>query len=350
MFNNTLNQFVKNIPKLVTHMPSMLFAEIILTLRCSQRCLQCNIPERGNLPDANMQPEHFRLIIDRLYDYGTHGIVLSGGEPCMHPDFFELLDYTLKKNFTYIHILSNLFISKKKALRLADLIAANGIGITTSFDGLGTVADKIRGGKNVEKITLQNMKFINEAVSKHGKSSIKGSANVVISQLNLHQVPQIIDLLSNLGWMINIDLYRNSSVNHNQVDEMVIIDPDNLQEVLDYAIKSYQVVTPTWLLKGYIPYLKNNFIKQCPYISTPSLGSKFFIQPNGDVKVCIGKPVGNLLNDEPCDIFNSNRWKEKTEEFKKCSGCWNTCYTPSARISNYINIKEISNIIKVLKN
>ncbi len=349
MLINTLNQIIKNIPKLVTHTPSMFFTEIILTLKCSQRCLQCNIPQRGNLPDSTIKSEDFRSIIDRIHNYGTHGIVLSGGEPCMHPDFFELLAYTLQKKFTYVHILSNLFIPKLKALRLADLIAANGIGITISFDGLGSVADKIRGGKNVEKITLQNMKFINEAGLKLGKS-IKGSANIVISQLNLHQVPQMIDLLSDLGWMINIDLYRNSSVNHNQVDAMVVTDHEKLQEVLDYAIKSDQVITPTWLLQGYIPYLKNNSIKQCPYISTPGLGSKFFIQPNGDVKVCIGEPAGNILKDKPGDIFKSDGWKEKVQEFNNCPGCWNTCYTPSARISNYFNFKEISNILKVLKN
>ena len=349
MFIDTLSQIKKNIPKILNHTPSMFFTEIILTLKCSQRCLQCNIPDHGHLPESTMKSEDFRLIINKLHTYGTHGIVLSGGEPLMHPDFFDLLNYTLSKKFTYLHILSNLFISKLKALKLADLIAENGIGITTSFDGLGIVADKIRGGKNVEKITLQNMKFINEAGIKHGKS-IKGSANIVISQLNLNQVPQMIDLLSNLGWMVNIDLYRNSSVNHNQVDEMVVTDLYKLQEVLNYAIESKAVVTPSWLLKGYIPYLKNEFMKQCPYISTPSLGSKFFIQPNGDVKVCIGEPAGNILKDNPRDIFKSEQWKTKKEEFKDCIGCWNTCYTPASRISNYLNVKEISNIIKVLKN
>ena len=349
MFIDTLSQIKKNIPKILTHTPSMFFTEIILTLKCSQRCLQCNIPDHGHLPESTMKSEDFRLIINKLHTYGTHGIVLSGGEPLMHPDFFDLLNLTLSKKFTYLHILSNLFISKLKALKLADLIAENGIGITTSFDGLGLVADKIRGGKNVEKITLQNMKFINEAGIKYGKS-IKGSANIVISQLNLNQVPQMIDLLSNLGWMVNIDLYRNSSVNHNQVDEMVVTDLYKLQEVLNYAIESKAVVTPSWLLKGYIPYLKNEFMKQCPYISTPSLGSKFFIQPNGDVKVCIGEPAGNILKDNPRDIFKSEQWKTKKEEFKDCIGCWNTCYTPASRISNYLNVKEISNIIKVLKN
>ena len=349
MFIDTLSQIKKNIPKILTHTPSMFFTEIILTLKCSQCCLQCNIPDHGHLPESTMKSEDFRLIINKLHTYGTHGIVLSGGEPLMHPDFFDLLNLTLSKKFTYLHILSNLFISKLKALKLADLIAENGIGITTSFDGLGLVADKIRGGKNVEKITLQNMKFINEAGIKHGKS-IKGSANIVISQLNLNQVPQMIDLLSNLGWMVNIDLYRNSSVNHNQVDEMVVTDLYKLHEVLNYAIESKAVVTPSWLLKGYIPYLKNEFMKQCPYISTPSLGSKFFIQPNGDVKVCIGEPAGNILKDNPRDIFKSEQWKTKKEEFKDCIGCWNTCYTPASRISNYLNVKEISNIIKVLKN
>ena len=122
MFIDTLNQIRKNLPKLLIHAPSMFFTEIILTLKCSQRCLQCNIPERGGLAESTMKSEDFCKIIDRLHEYGTHGIVLSGGEPIMHPDFFDLLDYTLNKKFTYVHILSNLYIPKLKVQKLADLI------------------------------------------------------------------------------------------------------------------------------------------------------------------------------------------------------------------------------------
>lgn len=348
MLINTLKQIKKNLPKLITRTPSMFFVEIILTLKCSQRCLQCNIPDRGSLPSSTMKTDDFKIIINRIHDYGTHGIVLSGGEPCMHPDFFDLLDYVLQKKFTYIHILSNLFIPKLKAIKLVEKVAQNGIGITTSFDGLGSVADKIRGAKNVEKITIRNMKYLNDAGSKNGKT-IKGSANIVISQLNLHQVPQMIDILTDLGWLINIDLYRNSSVNHNQVDDMVITDFNKLQDILEYAIESKNVVTPDWLLIGYLPFLNGNFSKQCPYISTPALGSKFFIQPNGDVKVCIGQPVGNILQTYPDELFKSAIWQKKKREFKQCTGCWNTCYTPAARISNYLSFNELSNVFQILK-
>ena len=349
MWINILNQINKNLPKLLRHTPAMLFAEIILTLKCTQRCLQCNIPERGSLPDSTISGQSFKQIINKLYDYGTHGIVLSGGEPCQHPEFFNLLEYVLQKKFSYIHILSNLFLPKKKAEKLAELIALHGIGITTSFDGLGSVADEIRGGKNIEKITRQNMNLINAAGKRHGKN-LNISANIVISQLNLYQIPDMINKLTELNWIINIDLYRNSSINHNQVDKMVITDYDQLQSVLDYAIKSNNVVTPEWLIRGYIPYLKNDFKKQCPYINTPGLGSKFFVQPNGDVKVCIGKPIGNLISNRPEKIFKSELWADKKEEFDRCPGCWNTCYTPAARISNYLNIKEMTNIFRVLKN
>ncbi|MEJ2055368.1 MAG: radical SAM protein [Calditrichaceae bacterium] len=325
----------------------MLFSELILTSKCSQRCLQCNIPQK-EVVSSEIDYNDFQIIIDRLYAYGTHGIVLSGGEPTMHPNFFDILQHTIEKKFTYVHILSNLFIPKSKAEKLADKICQYNIGLTTSFDGLGSVADRIRGGKNVEKITFRNMNIIIETGKKYNCRP-KISANIVISQINLHQIPEIIDRLNELDLMINIDLYRNSSVNHNQVDEMVITDYNALSKALNYAVDASGVVTPKWLLDGYIPFLENKFNKQCPYLMNTALGSKFFIQPNGEIRVCIGESIGNILQDTPDKIFASKTWRKKRDEFITCTGCWNTCYTPSARLSNYLNFTEIKNIVKIIR-
>ncbi|MFC1887557.1 radical SAM protein [Candidatus Cloacimonadota bacterium] len=343
----TADKVRKNLRNIIRKRPSFLLAEILLTYNCTQHCLQCNIPERAG-DDNVISVNNCLDLLDRLARYGTQGIVLSGGEVTSHKDYGKIIEYAASKKFIYRHVLSNLYFSEPKMADFISLILENRFNLTTSFDGMNEIADKIRGGKNVASIVKNNMEFLDEENTRLGRP-IRTTANIVLSQLNLYQVPEMISYLNELGWLINVDIYRNSSINHNQVDEMVITDFELLAEILRYLKNVKDLITPQWLLDGYVNYLKNDFEKACPYLHNPGLGSKFFIQPNGDVIVCIGDPIGNLFKQTPDEIFDSEAWQKKIREFELCPGCWNTCYTPVARMSKYFDWKESRKILKLVK-
>jgi MoaA/NifB/PqqE/SkfB family radical SAM enzyme len=159
------------------------------------------------------------------------------------------------------------------------------------------------------------------------KKPIQVGVNVVMSRLNLHQVPDILTYLERFGWWTDVDIYRWQATNQREVDVLKLTDSTELRRVLEIVKKSPVVFTPDWLIDGFPNYLSGNFQKHCPYLDSPSLGSKFFINPDGGVKVCIGDAFGNLLQQSPEVLFASAGWKDRVRDFENCSGCWNTCYT-----------------------
>ncbi|MBI3787726.1 MAG: radical SAM protein, partial [Ignavibacteriales bacterium] len=151
-----IRRLSKNLPHLFRREPCFLLNEVFLTYHCTQRCLQCIIPQKAEAMAA-MSFEHFKTIVDRLDDYGAHGIILSGGEPLLHPHLFECLDYVAGKNFSYVHILSTLYASRTTVEKLVDAILRHKIAITCSFDGFDETGDYLRGAKDVARTLMENI-------------------------------------------------------------------------------------------------------------------------------------------------------------------------------------------------
>ncbi len=82
---------------------------IEITERCNLSCPTCFA---GSSPQhsALMSLEEFTRQVDRLADGGKHGsdmIQLSGGEPTIHPQFFDMIDFLFSRGFNQVCINSN---------------------------------------------------------------------------------------------------------------------------------------------------------------------------------------------------------------------------------------------------
>ena len=343
-YTHSMGKLIANSVNIINRRPVILFPSILLTYRCSQNCLQCTIPDTA-AGESFMSFETYKLLIDRLEKYGAHGITLSGGEPMMHPQLPEMIAYAAGKKFIRIHLLSTLYGSEKVVEQTIESVLEHGVSVSCSFDGFGPIADNLRGAPNVSNRVKNVMEFFDNE-NKKRKKPVSVAVNAVISQLNIYQIPEILDFIEDLGWKADIDIYRWYSENHNEVEKMKITDLNVLSDVLERVKKSSAVYTPEWLINGYVNFLKGDFPKYCPYILSPSLGSKFYIHPNGDVKACIGDKIGNLVECTPEEIFYSWEWKNRKKEFDDCPGCWNSCYTITAKFSQYLNFKSIKKIWK----
>lgn len=326
-------RLVKNAPHVIRREPVFFFTELLLTYHCTQHCLHCKYPLIA--PGTKAIPfESLKTIVDRLDDYGAHGIMLSGGDPILHPQLFDCMEYVASKKFTNLHMLSTLYFPTPKVEALTAALLKYKFSLTVSFDGLRETADLLRGEKDVARITMEHIEYLDKENRKKGRP-IKTGVNVVVSQLNLHQIEEILDYVESLGWFANVDIFRTPSIELPASDRLVIRDEERLKQVMERAKASPAVVTPSWVLDGFVKYLHGNAPKYCPYLLSPSFGSRFFVHPNGDVNVCFGSPIGNLLRQTPGEILNSLTWDERVGEFKACTGCWNSCLTPFAKITNY---------------
>ena len=328
-------RLLSNIGNFSKKRPAIFFTNILLTYHCTQRCLQCAIPAKKSFSNS-MYIDTFSRIIDRLADYGTQGVTLSGGEPMCHPRLPEFISLAAQKKFYNLQLLTTLYAPEKVVKQTIDAVLKNHVSISCSFDGFDDVADKLRGVKNASSIVSDNiLRFHKE--NQNLSKPVKTYLNIVLSQLNLHQIVDILKFAENIQWPVNLDLYRWTSDNHREQDEMKIEDFDLLRSVVTMAKNSPLVITPSWLLDGYVDYLHDHYQKFCPYLDNHSMGSKFFIHPNGDMHVCMGPAIGNITRQSPKEIFSSTAWQNHISACKTCPGCWNTCYTPVSRPLHYFN-------------
>jgi MoaA/NifB/PqqE/SkfB family radical SAM enzyme len=342
-----INRLIRPFKNWITRTPSMLLTNVLLTHRCSQNCLQCTIPQQKT-ENEFMPFSDFQIVLERLIKQGTLGLTLSGGEPMLHPEIEKFVDYAHKKGFLRLHLLTTLYYPENIFQNLLSIIEKYPVSLSCSFDGFGETADYLRGAKDVAAIVESNMRRLNQHLQSQDIKRKLG-INIVCNALNIKQIPDVIRLAEELGWRVNLDMYRWLSDNQNECDMLKHTDMAAIEEIVKLASISKAVWTPDWLMQGYTNYLQDDFAKLCPYLIMPSFGSKFFINPDGEVGVCFGSAVGNILQQTPSEIFASKAWKAKKEQFRQCKGCWNTCYTLTAGVFRYKNIKDIFKALRMVK-
>ena len=115
-----------------------------LTDACNMKCLHCGSHASPN--NRRYLPSHLiKKTIDEVskeYDASKILICYSGGEPLLHPDFFELVEYATKKGF-FCGITSNgTLITEENAKKLKKVGLRS---VSISIDGTKESHDWFRG-------------------------------------------------------------------------------------------------------------------------------------------------------------------------------------------------------------
>ena len=118
-----------------------------VTGRCNYRCKHCYM----SAPDAKygeLSHETCMRVIDELADCGVYRMSITGGEPLVRADFWELVDHMLERGMRIMVIYSNGALVDDAFL---DGLEARGIRpeINMSFDGVGW-HDWLRGVPGAE--------------------------------------------------------------------------------------------------------------------------------------------------------------------------------------------------------
>ncbi len=320
-----VERLVCNLINMYTKRPSMTQTSILLTYRCTQSCRQCAAP---NIQTRNpyMRLDDLDIILHKLSRQGTHGVTFSGGDPMLHPQLDECARLAKSFRFLRVHLLTTLYGPENLIDNVIDTALRHRLSISCSFDGYGKLVDELRGASNVAETVERNMRKLDRENRKL-RNPVQTGVNITLNAKNLQELPRILDLVKELNWKANIDLYRWASIRQSEHDDLKLTMNRELEEAIELAKNHPNVFTPNWLFDGFAGYMQGNFTKRCPYLELPSFGSKFFINPDGDVEVCIGGSVGNILENTPEEIFTSAKWWRKLRDFRQCKGCWNTCYT-----------------------
>jgi radical SAM protein with 4Fe4S-binding SPASM domain len=136
-----------------------------ITRTCNLRCIHCYSDSERKAYSGELTLHECRAVIDDLADFGIPGLLLSGGEPMVHPHFWDLAEYARRRGLRLTLSTNGTLIDEEKAARLKELDFAY-IGI--SLDGIGAVHDAFRRQQGAFEKTAAAFRHLREAGQKTG--------------------------------------------------------------------------------------------------------------------------------------------------------------------------------------
>ncbi len=261
--------------------------------------------------------EQLMTMLDAFARCGIKGLQLTGGEPMLRKDFWNLVDEILKRGMVIPVLYSNGLLITDKFL---DELEKRHIrpSIQFSFDGVG-YHDWMRGVKGAEKIVINAFRRCQER-------GIRTSASMVLFKENKNSIRDSVNLLAKLGCFgLKIGNASPQGEWKNQ-PEHYLSQEEMYEAFLEYIPQYFADGKPISLgLEGFFNYEKQletsgsyneknipeqNFSKtlMCGHVRR-----EMYVSPKGNVLPCmsmVGSPIEeqfpNMLETPLEEILDSN--------------------------------------------
>jgi len=156
-----------------------------ITRRCNLKCIHCYSDSDAREYPGELTWEQCQSVINDLAGYGIPALLLSGGEPLIHPRFFDIATYAREKGLKLTLSTNGTLIDHATAARLKALQFAY-VGI--SLDGIGATHDHFRGRQGAfEKAVsaFRNCKAVGQKVG----------LRLTLSANNIADLDKILDFI-----------------------------------------------------------------------------------------------------------------------------------------------------------
>ncbi|MFC2012095.1 radical SAM/SPASM domain-containing protein [Chloroflexota bacterium] len=332
--------------------PTPVDVSLKVTERCNSCCITCNIwREQKNKPELTL--DDFEHIFNQFKSVKMKNIGFYGGEALLREDIGELARKA--KDImpeSRVQVTTNGLLLNQRAKDLVD----GGVDmVSISLDGIGEVNDKIRGVPGYYRKVIEGIEELRR-VDTGNKILINMGATLV--SLNIHQVPQLIDLARELGISWSFNLFDTSAYHFRDTD-----DPDSLKQIEENVID--ETIEYMWQERKKYPKTMVGIDPVGLEFAREYMKGKepFFHCILGYLRIYMDSymnvysgcwalsPVGNLKEQTLKDILKSSLYKERLRAMYdlKCPYC--TCgYLINLLVNSpYAGIKYILRNVSLLK-
>jgi radical SAM/SPASM domain protein of ACGX system len=296
---------------------------------CDQRCKHCYIFSEGHGQLISSTFTQMKECLKNILDFceridRTPYIYLTGGDPILHPDFWELLKLFSQNKIRFCIMGNPFHLTDEVCAKMKELGC---VKYQLSLDGLEQTHDMFRK-RGSFKTTLEKIKVIKN-------SGMWCAVMTTVSKTNMQEIPELIDLVDSLG----VDVYAVGrycpTSTQKAYDPDIHIPPEEYKNFLQKCWEKYeqhkdskttfQLKDHLWALflyeKGlYNPQPCDGILDGCNCAR-----NHITILPNGDVFACrrMDSKVGNAFTESLYDIWVGENMESyrQYDKFEKCSKC-----------------------------
>ena len=306
-----------------------------MTRRCNLQCIHCRSSCRSDektLPDFSTSLAY--KVIDDIAAFSNPVIVLTGGEPLLRDDIFDIAEYGSKKGLRMCLATNGTLINEA----LCEKIKSSGIKmVSLSLDGAtAEIHDDFRKQPGAFDATLHAARYF-------AKHEIDFLINSSFTKRNQQDIANCFHLAKKLGakaWYLFMVVPAGRG--NNLLEEL--ISSEDYQEILDWHVQIEQDEKEILMRPTCAPhYYRIRFehakekkaFEKIRNLSFSPTGSKgclagqtiAFMDVNGDVMPCSYLPIsaGNAYEKKFQDIWENatllNSFRSYSEYKGRCGSC-----------------------------
>jgi len=300
-----------------------------LTLRCNEHCIHCGSRCGEGIAEGELSAQQYKKILDdvkRDFDISQIMLDITGGEPLLRKDFFEIMSYANKLGYIWGMTTNATLIDDTVAEKLFRCGMST---VSVSIDGLGQTHDRLRGKKGAFSLAMNGV----NALIRHGGFE-HVQITTVINHQNINELEDLFDYLKDIdidSWrVINIEPMGRAK-DHSEL----MLTADEYKQMFQFIIqKRKEGYCVSYGCSHFLGIEYERTVRDWYYFCTAGIYTAS-IMYNGDICACLDierRPEviqGNILRDDLKSVWE-NRFeifrRDLSEKNDKCRSCPENTY------------------------
>ena len=298
-----------------------------LTKRCNLNCDHCYLDAnfRGGFRTDELNTEECFRVVDQIAEVNPNAfLILTGGEPLLRPDIYEIIRYAADRKFMVVLGTNGTLINRANAEKIK-AAGAHGVGI--SIDSMDAQKhNKFRGVHTAWEHSMEAFNVLNEV-------GIDFLVQMSVSEMNYKEIPDVVAFTEKIG-AIAFNLYFLVCTGRGQGN--TDISNEAYEEALKLLYEQQMKYKGKLMINSKCaPQYKRVVYENDPdsvYTRTYSGGCPAAthysrISPEGNLTPCpfIEESVGNLKSNSFKDLWENAPLMKQLRERKNLEGKCGTC-------------------------
>lgn len=307
-------------------------AYLNVSKRCNARCVYCSDWMNDRAPSSDHPAQAVMSLIDDLKALGVAHVTISGGEPLIRADLWEILDHIVNSTMCWSLITNGSMLTAQAG---AQLLARKISHLNVSLDTLNSGRLRQLRGLSRERILRNLLRF--QSLNREGSSPVPISILTVISRSNIHDLLDMARYCRSHGLGLTLQPMHvdATSPDHRAYPEHWPLEPDiaSLERAIaEMIVGKHQSALPIENSDAYLRAIPDFFRRHTFRPPSPCTagGYDIVLDTEFDVRPCWAMqavekvtPARSLLS-----IVNGPQYLDTQRAIRRgtCPGCLYSCH------------------------